>query len=104
MRKMRNDSGDFHYDVKGDDIQIAVDMVRMAYENAYDTTILVSGDGDFVPAIKVVQKLGKKVENAYFYLTRSGYLKQVCDSSICLDDMVGEYLKENSPALLKDNP
>ncbi len=103
LRKIR-EAGGTKYAVKGDDINIAVDMVSMAYENAYDTAILVSGDGDFVPAIKVVQKLGKNVENAYFKLTRSDYLRQVCDLSVSLDGIIDEYLKENGPASLRDKP
>lgn len=95
MRKMRDKNGKYSYSVKGDDIHIAVDMVRMAYENSYDTAILVSGDGDFVPAITTVQKIGKNVENAYFRLTRSNYLKQVCDLSIPLDKLINDYFKEN---------
>ena len=68
--------------VKGDDIHLATEMVSFAYENTYDSAILVSGDGDFVPSIKRVQKLGKKVENAYFGISRSNFLKKVCNSSI----------------------
>jgi uncharacterized LabA/DUF88 family protein len=66
MRKLRRLDGSFEFAVKGDDIYLATDMVSFAYENTYDTAILVSGDGDFVPSIRRVQKLGKKVENAYF--------------------------------------
>ena len=82
------------YAVKGDDIHLATDMISLAYEEAYDTAILVSGDGDFVPTIKRVQKLGKTVGNAYFKTSRSGYLKKVCNLSICLDDIVIEALKK----------
>jgi len=57
---------DYYYAVKGDDIHIAVDMVRGTFENTFDVAVLVSGDGDFVPAVKVVQEKGKSVENAYF--------------------------------------
>jgi len=81
------------YIVKGDDINIATDMVGLAYENAYDTAILVSGDGDFVPAIKRVQKLGKNVENAYFSVSRSDFLKKVSNVSIRLDEIVEKTLK-----------
>jgi len=79
--------------VKGDDIYLATDMVSFAYENTYDTAILVSGDGDFAPSIKRVQKLGKKVENAYFRISRSNFLKKVCNSSICLDEIIEDCLK-----------
>ena len=55
-----------YYVVKGDDINIACDMVKGAYEDMFDTAILVSGDGDFVPAVNIVQEKGKSVENVYF--------------------------------------
>jgi uncharacterized LabA/DUF88 family protein len=94
MRKiLRPGSKKPEFAVKGDDVHLATDMVSFAYENAYDTAILVSGDGDFVPTIKKVQKLGKGVENAYFSISRSNYLKNVCDSSVCLDDFIEECVK-----------
>ena len=73
-----------YYIVKGDDIHIAVDMVKNAYDNVYDIAILVSGDGDFVPAVRVVQEKGKNIVNAYFKPSLSWHLKQVCDKSIIL--------------------
>ena len=95
MRKLTGQDGKFHYSVKGDDIHLAIDMVSFAYENLYDTAILVSGDGDFEPAIKRSQKLGKKVENAYFSISRSSLLKQVCNKSMLLDDIIGKCLKND---------
>lgn len=92
MRKTKQ-GGKVYYSVKGDDIHLAIDMVSFAYENLYDTAILVSGDGDFAPAIKRAQKLGKKVENAYFTISRSSLLKQVSDTSMVLDDIVTKCLK-----------
>jgi len=44
------------------DIKIAVDIISLAYENAYDTAVLVSGDGDFVPVVKKVKELDKNLE------------------------------------------
>ncbi len=46
--------GKLVYIVKGDDIHLATDLIVLAYKNAYDTAILVSGDGYFAPAIKAV--------------------------------------------------
>ena len=51
---------------KGVDVMIAIDLLKCAYENLYDTAILVSGDGDFYPAIQAVKDLGKHVEIAGF--------------------------------------
>lgn len=93
--RLRKDS-EGKYTIKGDDIQIAVDMVRLAYENAFDIAILISGDGDFVPAIQTIQKLGKKVENAYFTISTSYYLRQVCDNSILLDKIIPELLRNRT--------
>ena len=38
-------------------------MVKLGYNDAYDTAILVSSDGDFVPAVLAVKELGKNIEN-----------------------------------------
>ncbi len=95
MKKIKNPDGSFDFFVKGDDIHLATDMISLAYENSYDTAVLVSGDGDFEPAIKQAQKLGKKVENAYFSASRSDFLRLVCNSSINLDKIISGCLKEN---------
>jgi len=73
------------YFVKGDDIHLATDLIVLAYKNAYDTAILVSGDGDFVPAIKAVQEIGKRVENYYFKISGSWHLRQICDKSVLMN-------------------
>ena len=72
-------NGEITYSVKEDDIHIAVDMVKFAYNNAYDTAILISTDGDFVPAIDAVKEKGKKVENIGFPKKFSWHLKQKSD-------------------------
>ena len=102
MRKIMR-KGKPEFTVKGDDIHLATDMISFAYENQYDTSILVSGDGDFVPCIKKVQKLGKRVENAYFRISSSSYLKSVCNSSVCLDDFLTDCLKDkNKPSVAQE--
>ena len=78
MQKRKID-GKTIYEVKEDDIHIAVDMVKFAYNNAYDTAILVSTDGDFVPAVEAVKEKGKHVENIGFDVNFSWHLKQKCD-------------------------
>lgn len=72
--------------VKGDDIHLAVEMVKEAYENTYDVAILVSGDGDFQRALQVVIGRGKKVENVYFSKSRSPHLNFVKGTEI--DDYI----------------
>lgn len=41
------------------DTYLATQIVALAYENAYDIGIIISGDEDFVPAIEIVQQKGK---------------------------------------------
>lgn len=43
------------------DTSIVADMVKGAAIDAYDVAILLSGDADFIPAIEVVNSLGKQV-------------------------------------------
>ncbi len=71
-----------YYIIKEDDIYMAVDMVEGASDDNFDVAILVSGDGDFVPAVKAVQKRGKIVENIYFKKSSSRTLKQHCNKSL----------------------
>ena len=88
LRKHKRKNENFVFDVKGDDVHLAVDLVSGAYENLYDVAIIVSGDEDFVPAIKKVQKLGKRVINAYFKSSSSASLKKTCDDSIYMNNLI----------------
>ena len=74
-----------YYIVKEDDIHMAVDMVKGAFKNLYDSAIIISGDGDFVPAVKAVKEEKKSVENAYFKKSASANLKFNCDKSFMLN-------------------
>jgi uncharacterized LabA/DUF88 family protein len=73
---------------KGIDVQIAIDMLRFAYTNSYDTAILVSGDADYVPAVEAVKEAGKHVELACLRSARSHHLRQVVDQVIPLNDII----------------
>jgi len=80
--------GKFEYEVKGDDTHLVSDLVGEAYENLYDTAILISGDEDFISPIERARKLGKKIENAYFSSSSSFNLRNACDSSIHLNKIL----------------
>jgi len=58
------------------DIKIAIDIVSLAYENAYDTAVLVSGDGDFVPVVKKLKELEKNIEVWAFKYSLANVLKE----------------------------
>ena len=56
---------------KGVDVSIAIDLIRLTYERAYDVALIVSQDADFIPAVKLAKELvsvqGRQIgiESAY---------------------------------------
>ncbi len=82
------------------DIMLATDMLSLAYKNAYDTCILVSGDSDFSYTVETVQSLGKRVENATFRKTSSYSLRRLSDKFLYLDDYIDRFsLKPKEPTV-----
>ena len=69
------------------DIELALDMTHMT--DNYDTAILLSGDSDFAPVIKLVQSKGKKaiVISTKYHVAKE--LIEACNKYINL-----KYLKE----------
>ena len=88
LRKYLKENGTLGFEVKGDDVHLANDVLVGAYEDLYDTAILVSGDEDFIPVINTLKRLNKKTENAFFIGTSSKKLRKLCDKSINLKDII----------------
>ena len=84
LRKIISKEGSMEFEIKGDDVFLATDLIKGSYENLYDIAIIVSGDEDFIPAIKLAQKNHKKVINAFFPKSSSYLLRKCCDGSINL--------------------
>ena len=69
---------------KGDwNIGIALDALAMA--SKLDTTILVTGDGDFVPLVHMLKTMGCRVEVVSFEQCTSNELMRVCDEFATID-------------------
>lgn len=51
---------------KGTDVALAVDALQTGLDGKIDIAVLVSGDGDFVPLARVLNKQGIRVVAAYF--------------------------------------
>jgi len=62
------------------DIELVVDLMRMARN--LDIAVVVSGDGDFAPAIRAVQQMGVRVEVISFRGNTSSDLIDVADGFI----------------------
>jgi len=66
---------------KGVDVLLALDMLRFALKDNYDTAILVSGDGDFANIVRMVKDEGRKLEIVTFPGTLSRQLMEECDEN-----------------------
>jgi uncharacterized LabA/DUF88 family protein len=64
---------------KGVDVMLATDLVTNAYNDHYDTAIVVSGDSDFYPALQAVKDVGKHVEVAAFDMNLSAESSRTAD-------------------------
>jgi uncharacterized LabA/DUF88 family protein len=51
---------------KGVDIALAKDLLSNAFRDNYDVAVVVAGDGDYVPLVEEVKRLGKIVYVAFF--------------------------------------
>lgn len=100
-QKSTKSDGTDSFKIKEDDIRLALDMFRDATKNKYDTALLISGDGDFVPAVEYVKLEGKNVEN-YFFEGRVSYgLLNKCKVSYPIDKKIVNkfFFREEQQAL-----
>jgi len=54
---------------KGTDVALAVDALQTGLDGKIDIAVLVTGDGDFVPLVRALNKQGIRVLAAYFDFT-----------------------------------
>jgi uncharacterized LabA/DUF88 family protein len=80
---------------KGVDASIVTDLFSLAWANSYSMAILVSSDGDFVPAVENLQAKGFKIINATWH--NLGYhLARTCWASYEVDALI--------PSLVRPQP
>lgn len=72
------------YTEKGTDVNIAVDIVSLAFNNAYDEAILFSADSDYEPAIEMARRFGKNVVAGIVDHQKAGFVKDLCDDHFTL--------------------
>jgi uncharacterized LabA/DUF88 family protein len=74
---------------KGVDIALTKDLLSHAYNDNYDVAVLVAGDGDYVPLVTEVKRLGKLVFVVFFSTGELGLspeLRLASDTFFGLDD------------------
>ena len=65
---------------KGVDTAMVTDMIRLAWQDAYDIAVLVSSDSDFAPVVDLLDQRGLKVVQAGFPPV-GAYLRTRCWAS-----------------------
>lgn len=72
---------------KGIDVAIAVEALGLAYVDAYDEAVIVSGDGDYVELVEAIKRRGKQVEISMFRNQSAGVLMEYADVFRPLDEL-----------------
>ncbi|MEH7328097.1 NYN domain-containing protein [Priestia megaterium] len=73
------------YVEKGVDVHIAIDMLTLAFHNAYDNAIILSADTDYIPVVEQVRQMGKNVTLCIPDKQVAGRMKAACDDWIVLN-------------------
>jgi hypothetical protein len=78
-------------DSKGVDIALTIDILRGAYMSLFDVAVLVTGDGDYVPVVREVQRLGKVVCLIFFEHSAAGLNQDLRLASDRFFDMTKDF-------------
>ncbi|MEN8253040.1 MAG: NYN domain-containing protein [Patescibacteria group bacterium] len=73
------------YHEKGVDVRIALEILKGALKNTYNTCYLISSDTDILPAIHEAQDTGKKVIYVGFSKKKSRALMNNCSKYVLLN-------------------
>lgn len=68
------------------DTSLVADVVSVAYEDLYDTAVIVSGDRDMRPAAECIERIGKKAVFASCYDVMCSELRSR-EGSLFIDDL-----------------
>ena len=85
LQKVYDEKGEPDFIQKGVDVLLAIDMVKLAMKGVIAKAIIVSGDSDFVPAVRAIKDEGVSVHLFYYKDPNpknkgySDFLFQECD-------------------------
>ena len=82
------------YIEKGVDITLATEMLAHAFQDSYDTAVLVSGDSDYQRVVEQVQDRGKRVIVAGWDDSTSPKMKSQADRFVELNQIADAIKKE----------
>lgn len=84
---------------KGVDVALTKDLLSHAFRDNYDTAVLIAGDGDYVPLVEEVKRLGKVVCVTFFMGQNLGLNEKLHLASDILFDMKKYFLQRWRPVL-----
>jgi len=82
---------------KGVDVDIASHLVANAYDDSYDTAVLVSGDADFTPAIRHVKDANKRVLVSSWTNSTAASIREHATEFIPLETIADDIARHTSP-------
>src|SRR5690606_6493632 len=77
------------------DVALAVDGVRSLYEREFDTFVLISGDRDFLPLLRVVREHARRIIGVSVRESASKDLPNLCDRFVYYRDLWRTYGPED---------
>ena len=77
----------FYVVEKGTDINMTTEIVSKAFLNAYDTAVIVSGDSDYIPVLRILGTVGKSSVMVGVKGQNLTKLKPYVDQVIILDSV-----------------
>ncbi len=89
---------------KGVDVCLATELISLAFRNTYDLAIIVSGDRDFLEAVRIVKSLGKIIVIASFPQNTASDLKAEADKYVDLEAVLKKIVSVESAKLISAQP
>jgi uncharacterized LabA/DUF88 family protein len=75
---------------KGIDAAVITDLISMAFDDNYDIGLLLSGDADYAPAVKYIQRKTDKQVIQVFFKAHGDELRNACWDHIFFDDLMAK--------------
>ncbi len=73
---------------KGIDAAIITDLIAFAFDDNYDIAVLISGDADFAPAVRYIQKKTDKQIVQAFFRAHGDELRTACWDHLFFEDLM----------------
>ncbi|NIA09439.1 MAG: NYN domain-containing protein [Nitrospiraceae bacterium] len=72
---------------KGVDVMLATELLTHAFKDNFDVAVIVSGDQDYIVALREVKREGKQIVLACFKNSFSNVIQEIADESILIDNI-----------------